>query len=69
MACHAQPAEKRRHGPKLSLPRTEFNAQDHGDRDGGGGTEDRADPPHSPDLALEVAMEDSFLVNWRLNGV
>jgi len=69
MACHTQPAEKRRHGPELSLPRTEFNAQDHGDRDGGGGTEDRADPPHSPDLALEVAMEDSFLVNWRLNGV
>jgi hypothetical protein len=69
MACHTQPAEKRRHGPKLSLPRTEFNAQDHGDRDGGGGTEDRADPPHSPDLALEVAMEDSFLVEWPLNGV
>lgn len=69
MACHTQPAEKRRHGPKLSLPRTEFNAQDHGDRDGGGGTEDGADRPHSPDLALEVAMEGSFLVEWPLNGV
>lgn len=66
MARHTQPAEKRRHEPRLSLPRTEFNAQDHGDRDGGGGTEDRATLPHSTDLALGVAMEDSSLFEWRL---
>ncbi len=34
-----------------------------------GGTQDRAAPPHSTDLALGVAMEDSFSVEWRLNGV
>jgi len=66
MACHTQPAEKRRHGRKLSLPRTEFNAQNHGDRAGGGGTEDMATFLTSTDLALGVAREGLSLFEWRL---
>lgn len=66
MARHTQPAEKRRHGRKLSLPRTEFNAQNHGDRAGGGGTEDMATFLTSTDLALEVAREGLSLFEWRL---
>ena len=31
-----------------------------------GGTQDRAAPPHSPDLALGVAMEGLSLFEWRL---
>ena len=31
-----------------------------------GGTQDRAAPTHSPDLALGVAMEDLSLFEWRL---
>ena len=66
MARHTQPAEKRRHGRKLCLPRTEFNAQNHGDRAGGGGTEDMATFLTSTDLALEVAREGLSLFEWRL---
>ena len=66
MARHTQPAEKRRHGPKLSLPRTEFNAQNHGDRAGGGGTEDMATFLTSTDLARGVAREGLSLFEWRL---
>jgi hypothetical protein len=66
MGRHTQPAEKRRHRWKLSPPRTEFNAQNHGDRAGGGGTEDMATFLTSTDLALGVAMEDSSLFEWRL---
>ena len=66
MARHTQPAEKRRHGRKLSLPRTEFNAQNHGDRADGGGTEDMATFLTSTDLALEVAREGLSLFEWRL---
>ena len=66
MARHTQPAEKRRYGWKLSLPRTEFNAQNHGDRAGGGGTEDMATFLTSTDLALEVAREGLSLFEWRL---
>lgn len=66
MARHTQPAEKRRHGCKLSPPRTEFNAQNHGDRAGGGGTEDMATFLTSTDLALGVARVDWSSVEWRL---
>ncbi len=31
-----------------------------------GGTQDRAAPPHSPDLALRVARVDWSSVEWRL---
>ena len=66
MARHTQPAEKRRHEWRLFLPRTEFNAQNHGDRAGGGGTEDMATFLTSTDLALGVAREGLSLFEWRL---
>jgi hypothetical protein len=50
------------------MPCNEFNAQDNRDPSGGGITQGMALLSHSPDLALGVAMDDGFSVEWRSNG-